>query len=82
MKRRTTEKIIMKYNRIAVWGFLFAAVLSVLAGLRDWFAPGFFSISPQVPGRSQIIGNFLIAVMCLALAATIRNREAQEVAKK
>ena len=72
----------MKYNKIAVWGFLFAAVLSAVVGLRNWFAPGFFNNSPQIPGKGQIIGNFAMAVMCLALAATIKNRDAQEIAKR
>jgi hypothetical protein len=77
-----SEKLAMKYNKIAVGGFMFAAVLSVLAGLRDWFAPGFFNMSPQIPGRGQIISHFAMAIMCVALAATIRNRHAQEASKK
>jgi hypothetical protein len=40
----------MKLKKIAVWGFLLAGVLGVTAGLRDWFAPGFFSMSPRIPG--------------------------------
>jgi len=72
----------MKLNKIAVWSSLFAAVLFVLAGLRDWFAPGFFNISPQIPGKGQIISNFALAIVFFVLAATMRRHDAQGVAKK
>ena len=58
----------MKLQKIAVWGFLFAGVLGIIAGLRDIFAPGFFNISPQVKGTSDIILQFVSAASFLALA--------------
>jgi hypothetical protein len=72
----------MKNNKIAVWGFVAVAVLYVLAGLRDLFAPGFFTISPQLPGKGQIITQFGMAVMCLALAAAFRVRDPHRANKK
>ncbi len=56
-------------KRIAVWGFLFAGVLGIITGLRDIFAPGFFTMSPRVPGRTDIIVQFAVAALFLALAA-------------
>jgi len=58
----------MKLQKIAVWGFLFAGVLGTIAGLRDIFAPGFFNMSPQVKGTSDIILQFVSAASFLALA--------------
>ena len=37
----------MKLKKMAVWGFLFAGVLGVAAGLRDWFAPWLFQHEPS-----------------------------------
>jgi hypothetical protein len=72
----------MKLKKIAVWGFLFAGVLGVTAGLRDWFAPGFFSISPRIPGTGDIIGHFVAAVVFFAVAALSPTLEVNHVHKK
>ncbi len=56
-------------KRIAVWGFLIAGVLGVISGLRDIFAPGFFSMSPRIPGRTDIVLQFVSAAAFLLLAA-------------
>ncbi|MEK6336096.1 MAG: hypothetical protein AABM67_14290 [Acidobacteriota bacterium] len=72
----------MKPKRFAVWGFLFAGVLGVIAGLRDWFAPGFFSMSPRVPGTGDIIGHFVAAVAFFALAALSATLDMNPVNKK
>jgi hypothetical protein len=58
----------MKLKKISVWLFLLAGVLYVIAGLRDIFAPGFFKVSPAVPGKSEIAFQFLLAGTFLALA--------------
>lgn len=62
----------MKINKVAFWGFLFAGVLYVVAGLRDVFAPGFFNISPQIPSKSSIAMQFVLAGTFLALAVLMR----------
>lgn len=56
-------------KKIAVWGFSFAGVLGILTGLRDIFAPDFFTISPRIPGRTEIIVQFAVAALFLGLAA-------------
>ena len=51
-----------------MWLFVFASVLYVIGGLRDIFAPGFFNISPRIPGSSDIAMQFVLAGMFLAMA--------------
>jgi hypothetical protein len=58
----------MKINRVAFWGFLLAGVLYIVAALRDIFAPGFFNMSPQIPTRTSIVVQFVLAGALLALA--------------
>ena len=72
----------MKLNKIAIWSSLFAALLFLLAGLRDWFAPGFFNISPQPPGKGQIISNFSLAIVFLVLAVSMKGQSSQDAGKK
>ena len=55
-------------QKIAVWGFSFAGVLGIFTGLRDVFAPGFFNMSPRIPSKTDIIVQFAVAAMFLALA--------------
>ena len=45
-----------------------AAVMWLMAGLRDVFAPDFFTISPRVMGKSDIIIEFATAAVFFALA--------------
>ena len=72
----------MNLKKIAVWGFLFAGVLGVTAGLRDLFAPGFISMSPRIPGTGDIIGQFVIAAALFALAALSAGLNPDRVKKK
>ena len=55
-------------RRIIIGLSLLAAVLWIITGLRDIFAPGFFTFSPRVVGRSDIIFEFATATVFLALA--------------
>ncbi|MDQ2921115.1 MAG: hypothetical protein M3R52_05830, partial [Acidobacteriota bacterium] len=61
----------MKYKKLTVGLFLFAGVLGVIAGLRDLFAPGFFNMSPRIPGKADIIAQFALAVAFFAMAALL-----------
>lgn len=72
----------MKHKNIAVWGFLFAGVLGVIAGLRDWFAPGFISLSPRIPSTGDIIGQFVAAAVLFAVAALSASSNLDRVRKK
>jgi hypothetical protein len=67
-----TRKNEMKLKNLAVWGFSFAGVLYVIAGLRDIFAPGVLRISPQNPSRIDIVIQFALAGIFFALAALTR----------
>jgi hypothetical protein len=60
----------VKKQRITVWGFLFAAVLWALAGLRDTFAPGFFSMSGRVMSSNDIAVEFAVAAMFFLIAVS------------
>ena len=55
-------------KRIAVWGFLIAGLLGIISGLRDIFAPGFFSMSPRNPDRTDIVLQLVSAATFLVLA--------------
>ncbi len=65
-----------------VWGFLFAGVLAVIAGIRDLFAPGFFSMSPRLPSNTDIVGQFAMAVTFFAVAVLSRGQNLDPVNKK
>jgi hypothetical protein len=58
----------MTNKKIMIWGFAFAGVLFVITGLRDIYAPGFFSMSPRMPGTGDIIGNFVAALAFFGVA--------------
>jgi hypothetical protein len=60
----------LKKQKVAVWASLCAAVLWALAGLRDIFAPGFFSMSGRVVSTSNIELEFAIAAMFFVVAAS------------
>lgn len=72
----------MKLKNIAVWLFLFAGVLYIIAGLRDIFAPGFFNISPQVPSKGSIAMQFLLGGVFLAVAVLTHKTKNQVRADK
>jgi len=57
----------VKLQKLTVGLFLFAGLLSLITGLRDIFAPGFFNVSPQVKTRGDIIFQFAAAVTFLAV---------------
>lgn len=55
-------------KRILLGLAFLAAVLWLIAGLRDIFAPGFLSMSGRVMGKSDIIVEFITAAIFFALA--------------
>ncbi len=50
------------------WWTLVAGVLFLLAGLRDWLAPGFFSISGRHSSRLDIAFSFVAAALFITAA--------------
>jgi hypothetical protein len=66
----------MAKPKIVTWLLIVAGVLWILAGIRDLFAPGFFSISAPPVSGSSITLNFVIGIVFLVLASSqaVRNR--------
>lgn len=56
-------------HEVAVWASLIAGLLWVGVGLRDTFAPGFFSMSGSVKGRLDIAMEFATGATFLVIAA-------------
>ena len=77
-----TQQNEMKLRTIAVWGFLLAGVLGLIAGLRDIFAPGFFNISPRIPSKTDIVLQFALAGTFLALAVLANINKNQAFSNK
>jgi len=55
-------------SRGMIWLFFIAGILWLLVGVRDTFAPGFFSFSGHVVTTSNIVLDFAAAAVFLAMA--------------
>jgi hypothetical protein len=73
----------LKNYKIALWGFMFAALLFTLAGLRDIFAPGFFTMSGRKMSGGDIALQFALAAMFffVGLSFTRRSQDRQRAKK-
>jgi hypothetical protein len=60
-----------------MWLSLIAAVLWATAGLRDIFAPGFFTISPRNMGKLDIALEFATAAIFLFVAVVFGRKRWQ-----
>ena len=60
----------MAKPRIVMWLFIVAGLLWILAGIRDLFAPGFFSISSQPVSSSSITLSFVVGIVFLIIASS------------
>ena len=56
-------------SKTAAWLFLVCGLLWVLVGLRDIFAPRFFTMSPRIMTRIDITMEFVAAAPFLIAAA-------------
>lgn len=56
----------MTKYRTAAWGL--AGLLSLTAGLRNIFAPGFLSMSPRPADNIDTVLCIVVGVICLAMA--------------
>jgi len=56
-------------SRIVAWACLFAGLLWVVAGLRDTFAPGFFTMSGSVKSNLDIAMEFASGATFLLIGA-------------
>jgi hypothetical protein len=57
-------------KKTAMWVCLVAGLLWVIVGLRDAFAPGFFSMAARVVTRIDIAMDFAAAAAFLVAAAS------------
>jgi hypothetical protein len=64
-------------HKVAVWASLIAGLLWVVVGLRDTFAPGFFSMSPGAKGRLDIALEFATGAVFLLIAAVFQRSRQQ-----
>jgi len=66
----------MAKPKTVMWLFIVAGLLWILAGIRDLFAPGFFSISGQPVSGSSIALSFAIGIFFLIIACSqaVRSR--------
>ena len=70
-------------SRIMIGLWVFAGVLELLSGLRDIFAPGFFTISGQVRSTGDIVLEFVAAACFFGIAAlTSISRQAKSLNPK
>lgn len=61
-----------KSNKTAMCLCLFAGLLWIIVGLRDTFAPGFFTRAPRVLTKLDIIVDFAAGTIFLIAAAGFR----------
>jgi hypothetical protein len=60
--------------KTVMWLFIVTGALWILAGIRDLFAPGFFSISGRSVSASSIALNFCIGIVFLVIAGSQAGR--------
>ena len=68
-------------HKVAMWASLIAGLLWVGVGLRDTYAPGFFSMSPSVKGRLDIAMEFATGAVFLLVAALFQRSRHQAESK-
>lgn len=56
-------------HKVAVWASLIAGLLWVGVGLRDTYAPGFFTMSGSVKSKLDIAMEFATGAVFLTIAA-------------
>jgi len=61
-------------SKPVMWLFAVVGVLWLLLGLRDAFAPGFFSPNGRVVAGSNIAFDFAVATVFIALAGFMASR--------
>ena len=60
----------MAKAKIVMWLFILAGSLWILAGIRDLFAPGFFTISGGTVSGSSIALDFAIGIVFLVIGSS------------
>ena len=65
-------------HRVAMWASLIAGLLWVGVGLRDTYAPGFFTMSGSVKSGLDIAMEFATGAVFLLIAALFQRSRQQE----
>lgn len=68
-------------TKIAVWTSLIAGLLWIVVGLRDKFAPGFFTMSGSVKSNLDIVMEFATGAIFLAIAAVFSRQQLDSKSK-
>lgn len=71
----------MAKPKIVMWLFILAGLLWILAGIRDLFAPGFFTISGRAVSGGSIALNFVIGIVFLVIATSQAVRTHRKIKK-
>lgn len=66
-----------KMDRNAVWLCLGTGLLWAIVGIRDIFAPSFFTMSPRNMGKIDIAFEFAVAAIFLVAAVVFSMRRRQ-----
>lgn len=64
-------------HKVAVWASLIAGLLWVGVGLRDTYAPGFFTMSGSVKSKLDIAMEFATGAVFLIIAALFQRSPQQ-----
>ena len=64
-------------HKVAVWTSLVAGLLWVVVGLRDTYAPGFFTMSGSVKSKLDIAMEFATGAVFLLVAALFQRSRQQ-----
>ena len=64
-------------HKVAVWASLVAGLLWVVVGLRDTYAPGFFTMSGSVKSKLDIAMEFATGAVFLLVAALFQRSRQQ-----
>ena len=60
----------MAKPKVVMWLSILAGLLWILAGIRDLFAPGLFSISGRTVSGSSIALNFVVGIVFLIIGSS------------
>ena len=64
----------MNKTKTAMWLFMLAGLLWILAGIRDLFAPGFFNMSGRSVSNGGIALNFVIGIVFVIIGTSQSGR--------
>jgi hypothetical protein len=78
---RVLRRNTMTKTKIVMWLFILAGLLWILAGIRDLFAPDFFSISGRTVSGGSIALDFAIGMVFLIIGSSQAVRTRRHIKK-